>query len=658
MVRRAHAWLLILAAACAVLPCGAQEPGSAAARSHGSNGNPSGNGAEYQDKLIEEGKLQPEIWDGDAAAQTSTGYPRGLRLDGLYSNYKRNDVSTTNSGIGVGAFMATPLHGVWNFDGVFGNSEGATVATLWQRDMPFEGGWRAANGAGMLNSPAIDLARFQPRWFLPTSPMVGALTEWRGRGGNQFTAGIGEPGVYTGIYVPGFDRLGGRLTTAGGQWGLTPNWSAGLQYVDADDVTSAMQPAGSAQPFKSRAWFGATAWEDRTQRYQLNVLGSDNSFTGSHTGAWADAFVQDGRYGHGFGAFHLGEDLAWGNQAVGNNGHGLYYRLNYGSRQWLWDAAFDYFVPLSTETGNASVFANGSARYQLWQGLGIGGGGNARIDGQTAWSAFGYVEQVLALMTSRTQLYVAENSPQRETTLSANQTWSMPAGARLNTTVLLGRYTGREHSSNHFGFAVFGGGDIASNLSLDANLQWTQRSGDAQPTQLIGSLGFSWRIFPDLQLIGTLYRSRATTETPLQILSPITGPIVPTTNRMNEQGAVLILRYEARAGRAAAPLGGMPGSGAGRISGIVYLDTNDDRRFAAGEPGAASVTVVLDGRFSVRTDGQGRFEFPSVASGQHFITVVPDNLPLPWVLVNEGRVEFEVPVRGTVNVDIGAQRMR
>jgi hypothetical protein len=38
--------------------------------------------------------------------------------------------------------------------------------------------------------------------------------------------------------------------------------------------------------------------------------------------------------------------------------------------------------------------------------------------------------------------------------------------------------------------------------------------------------------------------------------------------------------------------------------------------------------------------------------------VVPDNLPLPWILANEGRVEFEVPVRETVIVDIAAQRPR
>jgi len=108
----------------------------------------------------------------------------------------------------------------------------------------------------------------------------------------------------------------------------------------------------------------------------------------------------------------------------------------------------------------------------------------------------------------------------------------------------------------------------------------------------------------------------------------------------------------------AAPLGGMVGGGAGRIAGIVYLDSNEDGRFAAGEQGAANVTVILDGRYSARTDGQGRYEFPAVAAGRHTLTVMPDNVPLPWALVNEGRTEIDVPVRGSVNIDISLQRLR
>ncbi len=671
MRRSAAAWLLLIASAASAAPVAAQSVVAPA-----SNGTKSGNGdalesatgkngkngtndaPPYDDQLIEGGQLEPDVWTGDIPARNADGLPRGLRLDGIYSRLTRNGTTDSRAGVGIGAFVATPLYGALSFEGVFGDTQDSSIATLWQRDVPFDGGWRATNGAGNLNSPSIDLARFQPRWFLPTSPLLGASTEWRNPDGTQLTAGVGEPGVYTGIYVPGFRRLGGTMTTAGGQWALTRNWSAGLQYFGAREVTSPWQPEDEATQFSSRSWFGSAAWQDATHRYQFNALGSNNSFTGNQQGAWADGYIQDGRFGHGFGAFYLGRGLAWGNQPVGSNARGAYYRVNYGSRQWLWDAYIDYAAPLNGSDFEPSTFVSGSARYQVWQDLGIGGGGSARFDGSNAWSAFAYVENTLPALVSRTQVSVAENSPKRDIALTANQTWNMPAGTRLNTTVLVGRYSDLNLSSNQFGLAVFGGGDIATNLSIDINAQWTSSTGEAQPTTLNGNLAITWRFLPELQLIGTLYRSQTRSQVPLLVTSQIDTLTQLTAEKINDRGAFVILRYETRAGSMAPPLGGLIGGGAGRISGVVFLDTNDDGRFAAGEQGAANVTVIIDGRYSVRTDGQGRFEFPSVASGRHVITVMPDNLPLPWMLVNEGRIEVEVPVRDTVNVDIGATRLR
>lgn len=677
-MRRRAAALLLIAGTAFAAPVGAQPtpPASSAATpapaaqnkatdSDGSqpsgaarNGNGISSPPEYRDNLIEGGALEADIWTGEIPESDARGLPRGLRLDGIYSRLSRNGESSTRYGAGVGAFLATPDYGAWTFEGVFGNSEDSSVATLWQRDMPFEGGWRATNGAGNLNSPAIDLSRFQPRWFLPSSPMLGALTEWRDAAGTQLTAGAGEPGVYTGLYVPGFKRLGGTLSTAGGQWTLNRNMTAGLQYAGASDVTSILQPQDNAREFSTRSWFGATSWQDATRRLQFNALGSHNSVDGSHTGGWADAFIQDGRYGHGFGAFYLGSNLVWGNQPVGSDTRGAYYRVNYASRQWLWDATVDYAVPVGDGQFDATTFVSGSTRYQFWQDLSFGAGGNARFDRNDAWSAFAFVENTLPWVINRTQVYTARNDPKREYAVTLNQTWNVPAGMRLSTSQLIGRYDDRDDSSDQLGLALIGGGDVSRDLSIDANVQWTRSSGAAQPTTLIGNLGFTWRLLPDLALLGTLYRSQTRSDVPLQIVSPIDAIARPEEARINDRGALLILRYESRAGSMAAPLGGMTGGGAGRISGIVFLDGNDDGRLAAGEQGAANVTVILDGRYSVRTDAQGRFEFPAVAAGPHGVMVMPDNLPLPWMLVNDGRAEFDVPVRGTVTLDIPAQRMR
>ena len=84
-----------------------------------------------------------------------------------------------------------------------------------------------------------------------------------------------------------------------------------------------------------------------------------------------------------------------------------------------------------------------------------------------------------------------------------------------------------------------------------------------------------------------------------------------------------------------------------KLPGVVFLDANNNGHADAGEAGAPNVTVVLDGRFSVQTDANGRFAFPVVATGHHIIVVVPDNLPLPWTLLNNGRAEIEVTT-GTI----------
>jgi hypothetical protein len=60
----------------------------------------------------------------------------------------------------------------------------------------------------------------------------------------------------------------------------------------------------------------------------------------------------------------------------------------------------------------------------------------------------------------------------------------------------------------------------------------------------------------------------------------------------------------------------------------------------------------------VQSDANGRFHFPSVATGRHVITVASDNLPLPWILVNEGRTEVEVTTRDRIDISIAAQRPR
>ena len=139
--------------------------------------------------------------------------------------------------------------------------------------------------------------------------------------------------------------------------------------------------------------------------------------------------------------------------------------------------------------------------------------------------------------------------------------------------------------------------------------------------------------------------------TPLTVVSPLTPPMA--TNVPADRGTRDISDAPLSASRGIALRAARrrTRSGAGEIAGIVYLDANNNGHVDAGEAGAPNVTVVLDGRFSVQTDANGRFSFPVVATGHHVITVISDNLPLPWTLVNEGRTEVEVTTRDRTDIE-------
>jgi hypothetical protein len=58
----------------------------------------------------------------------------------------------------------------------------------------------------------------------------------------------------------------------------------------------------------------------------------------------------------------------------------------------------------------------------------------------------------------------------------------------------------------------------------------------------------------------------------------------------------------------------------------------------------------------VRTDAQGRYEFPFVVAGEHTLRVQPDNIPLPWGFDGAESRRITVSHRGTGTVRWGAMR--
>ena len=648
-----------------------------AARAGAAPSAPAPEAPAYQDRYIGGGSLAPDISRGDDATSDTSGLAHSLQLDGVLSMLSSHrggpDSNVSENGLIARAQWETATYGAWSLDASArtGGSNGVPaeqgqggVITLRQRGMPFDGGWQADNAVGDLNSPDILMARIQPRFYLPTAPMQGLTTEWRGPSGLEVVAGGGVPGLFDGLEVPNFRTLSGSTGTAGAQWSPAPHWTVGGQVIEAHDVNLSIGPViDGASLMSSTTGLLTAAWADRGDRVQLNLLGGDVSGHPSSLGTWVDASITQGRFVQNAGLFRIDPHMTWGNQLISNDVQGGYYRLNYQSRQCSADVGVDAVHSVSGLGAN-TIFLTGDSRYQLSRDWGMGGAANvSHSDGGTGWSLEGFLDHANSTGTGRAQAQVAESPAGRDATLTLNEAWSTPVGMHLSTSASVERISGAvidglQQASTVLGIAAYGGGQFGRGFGIDGNVRWaTAVQGRAAPG-VSANVSLTWQLSPAWEILATYYESRTGAWTPLTVQSPLTPPVAMAIPAMKEKGLFLTLRYRRASGSHFAPLGGAPGGGSGAIAGVVFLDANNDGRSDAGELGAPNVTVVLDGRFSVQTDANGRFEFPVVATGHHVINVIADNLPLPWALVNDGRAAIEVTTRDRTEINIAAQRPR
>jgi hypothetical protein len=634
--------------------------------------------SQYQDSYIGGGSLPPDVSKGYAESNDVSGLARSLQIDGVVSTLSsRESGSSTHvqeNGIVAKSQWETVAYGTWSLDasartggsglGPAEQGQGGVV-TLRERGMPFDGDWQADNALGDINTPDINLARLQPRFYLPTSPMQGLITEWRGPQGLQVVAGGGVPGFFDGIEVPDFRTLDGSTATAGAQWSPASHWTVGGQIIEAHGVNPSLGPVvDGAALITSNTELLTAAWTDHGERLQFNLLDGDVSGKANALGGWIDGSITEGRIQQNAGVFRIDPNMMWGNQVISDDMQGGYYRLDYSSRQWLADVGIDEVRSVSGG-GPSTTFITGDARYQMSRDWGIGSISNiSRSNGNTNWSLGSYVDQVNAWGTGRAQADLAEVEAGRDMTLAVSQAWSTPAGMRLSTSTSIERISGaiingNVEDSTILGVAAFGGGQFTTRLSVEGNVNWaTAVQGRAAPA-VSANVSLIYRVSQNWEILATYYDSQTGSFTPLTVYSPLAPPVATAAvPAFKEQGVFLTLRYKRAAGSPFAPLGGAHGSGSGEIAGVVFLDANNNGQLDAGEAGAPNVTVVLDGRYSVRTDASGRFTFPVVGTGHHVITVVSDNLPLPWALINEGRTELDVSTRDRTHISIAAQRPR
>ena len=318
---------------------------------------------------------------------------------------------------------------------------GSFIATVVQRDLAFDGDWRANNSLGVVTTLGIDLTRSQYRFYVPTFPAVGGTTEWIRDGDLQLQASAGEPGNYDGFRLSGFQSLHGSLATVGAQWAFAPRWQAGVQFVDARDVDSPFAVDGNGK-IDSSAAFGALAWNGDTTRLQANVVASDASTAGESvraTGIWFDGRTVWDKAIHHYGIFRLEPGLAWGYQVINNDLQGAYYRISYQSLRWQVDGGVDHATSVSG-LGTTGTYYTLNGRYQLNSRMGLGANGSylSTDGGRNASLVSAYGDLIWSQGASRLQVSAASNnnvpSSQAEQ-IQLDHTWNMPAGMRLTTSL-------------------------------------------------------------------------------------------------------------------------------------------------------------------------------------------------------------------------------
>ncbi|MFC0676343.1 carboxypeptidase-like regulatory domain-containing protein [Lysobacter korlensis] len=619
----------------------------------------------YRDRVIAPDQLEPLPPDDEAAPQDLEGPPRSLRIEVATSRTERGDERFDEHGIAATAFWESLTLGSFSLDGTLfwsdrerlrgGDAVGGTAA-LWQRQLHVDGGWRLDNGIGVLNTPALPLVRSQPRFYLPTAPLAGISTDWT-RGDLQLLGAWGRAGIHTGSRVLGFDAAEGTVGTLGAQWRWSPCWTgaATALLTDGRIVPNSFGEA-TLEDGRTRAFHAATAWLGERDGLQLNLLSSSGDRRAA-AGGWVDATARRGRYLHSYGVFRLEPELSWGALPINNDVQGGYYRLGYQYGRWLWNVGLDRIGSVSGN-GFDGLYSTAFVRHQATSTVGYGGSLSLRHEASLSHSAQTFVDKRTGFGQTRLQLdHANSSSGDSDWQLGVDHAFALRGGARLSASLAYGALSERDGDSGTTTAALSGGREFGDGFSLDGSLRWLSADGVNARRGLDLNTTANWRISPRWSLSTTLYQNRGARRSPF-VIDPLVTE-TPFISLPRERALFLTLRYERQAGRPQGVIGGLPGSATGSIAGVLFLDDNGDGVRAASEQPAVNVTVVLDGRYSIRTDSAGRFEFPRVAVGPHRLDIVSDNLPLPWSFdeASANRV-VDVRVREAARVEVGAVRPR
>jgi hypothetical protein len=511
------------------------------------------------------------------------------------------------------------------------------------------------NALGDHVMPANPLVARSFRFSLPATFLRGASSVIE-HGDQELRLQIGRSGGLEGDRAFTFDAANPWLIGAGYRRDLGEWWSAGGQVWWVGRQATRQQHASAAAVLRYANRPGAT---EAMVHFLVDTQGN--------VGVWTDADHRVGGWRHRYGVLRLDPGLRWHDEPIGNDRLAAYWRTERRTTRDSVVLGVNYdesnIAGASNIAGVERWFGFARVGRQLNRRLRVGGtwNGTFRRQGrgltiveQDTYELTGFASYLTRLGNTRAEVTMATQNPHGEPDRHdyeavLDQRWSLERGLDLSTQVRALRARGAGVHSDTLEFSTLARSELGDGIRWRADA--TASRTDARDADIAGlDLGTGVEWTPDrnirIDLSGEL--SHTTTE-------PLAGP---STNLLDWE-VFLELAWSDSSGQAPVRLGRRSEAlGVGRITGTVFFDENRDGFKTQNELPAVGTLVLLDGRRgSARTDRNGRFELFPVFAGPHEVTLLTEELPLPWGLDDETPVPITVSARGTSEVNFALVRV-
>jgi len=483
------------------------------------------------------------------------------------------------------------------------------------------------------------------RFYLPSTILQGIGARLY-NDSTSLSLSIGEVGVYKGIAAQAFEKTQGKLYGLGGTLSVDDQWTLGAQFWNTNDPEEGEN---------HQSYSGVLEYQDAesSQNLQVHFLGDSEG----NIGLWFDNKFKYGKWYHYTGAFYFEPELLWTDVSIDNDREGLYWRSDRKSFRWRWTVGSEVSKNNLDEdpeiAGNIKTasFVNGT--WQFRRKTQIGGSLNLNTrhadsgtaeDDNNIYGLKGFTVHQFSAGTSRLQLSLTENdAPDDDETLYGvlwDHGWRVPFLSRLNTDI---EYSWTDNKEDELSLRLSAEKSLLADVKITGTAQHViaeaNTIGKWSGTSL--SFGLSWQLHRNWLISCNSDYNR-------NMIDP------ENEDRTTTDGTTILLSisYSRASGRQPYLYGRPTGNlGRGRISGKVFLDENKDGKQGVNEEPLKNILVFLDGRFTAETDSDGKFEFWPVASGDHYISIGIEDVPLPWGLDDESAKQVYVPIRCEGEID-------